>query len=81
MRFVPKPIPMEYGQAVRVLYDIQRKIATTLDALIAGRSVPAAAADPIENGHMVIEATNNTTITIKLKGSDGVVRSGTVTLS
>ena len=36
---------------------------------------------PTNNGDLVIEATNNTTLTFKLKGSDGTVRSGTLTLS
>jgi hypothetical protein len=33
-----------------------------------------------ENGDVVFEATSNTTFTIKLKGSDGTVRSGMVAL-
>jgi hypothetical protein len=36
---------------------------------------------PLDNGELVVEATNNTTLTFKLKGSDGVVRSGSLTLS
>jgi hypothetical protein len=36
---------------------------------------------PSANSDMMIEATNNTTLTFKLKGSDGTVRSGTITLS
>lgn len=36
---------------------------------------------PINNGELVFEATSNTTITVKYKGSDGTVRSGTITLS
>jgi hypothetical protein len=36
---------------------------------------------PSANSDMMIEATNNTTLTFKLKGSDGTVRSGTLTLS
>ena len=36
---------------------------------------------PTNNGDLVIEATNNTTLTFKLKGSDGTVRTGTLTLS
>lgn len=42
---------------------------------------PGASRTPAANGDLSIEATNNTTITLKLKGSDGTVRSGTVTLS
>ena len=42
---------------------------------------PSASVTPAENGEMTVEATNNTTLTFKLKGSDGTVRSGTITLS
>ena len=42
---------------------------------------PSASVDPASNGDLVVEATSNTTITFKLKGSDGTVRTGTVTLS
>lgn len=42
---------------------------------------PGASVTPVDNGDVVFEATNNTTLTVKLKGSDGTVRSGTVTLS
>ena len=36
---------------------------------------------PSDNLDMMVEATNNTTLTFKLKGDDGTVRSGTITLS
>jgi len=42
---------------------------------------PGTSVTPIDNGDVVIEATNNTTLTFKLKGSDGVVRSGSITLT
>ena len=42
---------------------------------------PSASVTPAENGELMVEATNNTTITFKLKGDDGTVRSGTVSLS
>ena len=42
---------------------------------------PSASIAPASNGELVVEATNNTTITFKLKGSDGTVRTGTLTLS
>ena len=42
---------------------------------------PSAAITPANNGELVVEATSNTTLTFKLKGSDGTVRSGTITLS
>ena len=43
--------------------------------------VAATSNTPTVNGHITIEATNNTTLTFKLKGTDSVVRSGTITLS
>lgn len=42
---------------------------------------PSSSLTPVANGDLVIEATNNTTLAFKLKGSDGTVRSGTVALS
>lgn len=43
--------------------------------------VPPASVTPSNNGDLTFEATSNTTITVKYKGSDGTVRSGTITLS
>lgn len=42
---------------------------------------PGSSVTPVDNGDVVFELTNNTTLTIKAKGSDGVVRSGTITLA
>jgi hypothetical protein len=42
---------------------------------------PSASVTPANNGELMVEATNNTTLTFKLKGTDGTVRSGTLTLS
>jgi hypothetical protein len=42
---------------------------------------PGSSVDPADVGHVVIEATNNTTLTFKLKGSDGNIRTATLTLS
>lgn len=42
---------------------------------------PGTSVTPVDNGDVVIEATNNTTLTFKLKGSDGTVRTGTLTLT
>lgn len=42
---------------------------------------PGSSVMPVDNGDVVIEATNNATLTFKLKGSDGTVRTGTVSLS
>lgn len=42
---------------------------------------PGTSVTPVNNGDLVIEATSNTSCKIKLKGSDGVVRSVTLTLA
>ena len=52
-----------------------------IDANGAIAFTPAASATPVTNGEMVFEVTSNTSIKIKYKGSDGTVRSGTITLS
>jgi len=42
---------------------------------------PGASVTPADNGDVVFELTNNTTLTIKAKGSDGTVRSVALTLA
>ena len=42
---------------------------------------PGSSVTPANNGDVVIEATDNTTLTFKLRGTDGTVRSATLTLS
>lgn len=42
---------------------------------------PGSSVTPVDNGDVVFELTNNTTLTVKARGSDGVVRSGTITLT
>lgn len=42
---------------------------------------PPASITPASNGEMTIEATSNTSVTIRLKGTDGTVRSAVLTLA
>ncbi len=42
---------------------------------------PLASVIPASNGDLVVEATSNTSLTLRLKGSDGVVRSVSLTLA
>lgn len=42
---------------------------------------PQASATPLEVGDLVIQATSNTSLTFKYRGTDGTVRSGSITLS
>lgn len=43
--------------------------------------VPAASVTPAANGQMMVEATSNTSLTFKLRGTDGIIRSGSITLA
>lgn len=42
---------------------------------------PAASVTPTVNGMMVFELTNNTTLTVRVRGSDGVTRSSVLVLA
>ena len=42
---------------------------------------PSASATPADNGSLVFQLTSNTSLAIKVRGSDGVVRSATLTLA
>lgn len=42
---------------------------------------PGASVTPVDNGDVVFELTDNTTLTVKAKGSDGVVRTVALTLA
>lgn len=53
----------------------------TLHANGSFACAPGASVTPLNNGDLVLEATNNTTVKVKLKGSDGVVRSVSLTLT
>jgi hypothetical protein len=63
---------------VKIQYDGSTKIRLLSDG---PHFVPATSATPLNNGDMCFETTSNTTLTVKFKGSDGVVRSTTLTLS
>ena len=52
-----------------------------LDSDGAFRNMAPSSVTPSRNGELVVEATSNTTVKIKLKGSDGTVRSVSLTLS
>jgi len=41
---------------------------------------PVASSTPMNNGELTIEATDNTTLTFKLNGTDGTVRTGAIIL-
>ena len=68
------------------MQELETEVATKADldgATFTGNVIqtPGASVTPSSNGQLTVEATNNTTITFKLKGSDGSVRTGTITLS
>jgi hypothetical protein len=56
-------------------------IAITGGSIGAVTYQPAASATPASNGDMVFEVTDNSTLTIKVKGSDGTVRVVALTLT
>lgn len=60
---------------------LPERVRTLLNSIFSLTQQPAASVTPTENGELVIQATSNTQLTFKLMGSDGVVRSGSVTLS
>ena len=66
-----------------VVVDANSDISGFRNVTLTGNLVqnPASSITPSSNGDLVVEATNNTTLTFKLKGSDGTVRTGTLTLS
>lgn len=56
-------------------------VIQALSSLQNGDLIPPTSATPNRNGNLMIEATNDTTITFKFMGSDGITRSATLTLS
>jgi hypothetical protein len=57
---------------------------TTISSVEFGAPIiwsPGASVTPANNGQVTVELTNNTTLTFKAKGSDGTVRSATLTLA
>mgnify|MGYP003151021590 CR=1 FL=1 len=76
----------DYGSGDFVLTANQVGIGTTApDTKLQVKGditlAPSSSVTPSDNGDLVIEATNNTTLTFKLKGTDGTVREQTMTLS
>ena len=55
--------------------------AHVLDITGTIRLSPPASVTPANNGELMVEATSNTSLTLKLRGSDGVVRSASLTLA
>lgn len=57
-------------------------VGTTTDPGAGGIMLkPAASITPLVNGELTFEATSNTTLTIRYKGSDGTVRTNALTLA
>lgn len=53
----------------------------TLDVNGSIGFAPASSVTPVDNGDVVFELTNNTTLTIRARGSDGIVRSAAIALA
>jgi hypothetical protein len=65
-------------------YDIGASGANRPRNVYVGSDVisrPSASITPANNSELVVEATSNTTLTFKLKGTDGTVRTATLTLA
>ena len=74
-------------------FELKTRVADTLETRIRVDSnghvdlasgltwSPRTSVTPQGNGELTVEATNDTTLTFKYKGSDGTVRTGTITLS
>ena len=63
---------------------VVQEIGTQAAALVTKANpvlLPAASATPANNGELVFERTSNTSLTLRLKGTDGVVRSVALTLA
>jgi hypothetical protein len=74
--------PFVGGTGVLTDFKIQYNSATKIRLKSDGANlVLSASATPSGNGDMIFEHTSNTTLTVKLRGSDGVVRTATITLS
>lgn len=81
------PGTMDVSTADAVFANGADQVVISGDSLVAPTATintlvtkPAATVAPVANGDLVIEATSNTTLTIKYKGTDGTVRSTTLTL-
>lgn len=74
-------------EQLRLGYDATKYASLTVDSAgklkIAAPLIltPPASITPASNGDLTIEATNNSSLTFMLKGSDGVVRSASLTLT
>jgi hypothetical protein len=70
---------------VTTLLDVTPAPAVALDAatLRSGNAVlkPGSSVTPANNGEMTFQLTSNTQLTVKVKGSDGTVRSGSLSLA
>ncbi len=66
------------GARLRDGGSVERVMVDTVQGITL---VPLASATPSANGQIVIEATSNTSLTFKLKGGDGIVRSASLALT
>lgn len=74
-------IPLVQTSTKRALLSDVKVYTSDSPTITAPVLVPSASVTPGTNGHLVIEATSNTIVKIKLKGSDGTVRSVTLNLA
>lgn len=68
---------------VPIIFKTDPLLPTTFPIKVDGNfsQKPSASVTPENNGELVFEATSNTSVTVKLKGSDGTVRSAVLTMA
>lgn len=81
----PNPISLTQGSGAGATATLTWAANDLLKLNPTGKSVvftpPTSAPALSGNGELIFEFTNNTTVTVKGRGSDGTTRSGTITLS
>jgi hypothetical protein len=69
------------GGAARVYDGIAGTVRMFIENVNGIRLVPVASGAPQNNGELMIQATSNTSLTFKFKGSDGTIRTNSLTLA
>lgn len=63
------------------MYNFLTQLKAAVDGSAGARLHPKSSSLPTTKGELTIEVSDNRTVTILLMGTDGVVRSGTITLA
>jgi len=74
-------VNLEYIKHVSAHLEQIYEVAKQIDANGSLIFTPPNITNPVNNGEMVFELTSNTKLTIKVKGSDGIIRKVALTLA